>query len=163
MLFKVTDSNNDKFIEYVSLCLSSQDLEDTALFCEKMLPKLKAIKSGLFSNATNCSYNYYGYKNYPLLIDCYVENRGDPFYLKEMVSQKRQKEIDAYQAIQNQAYKAQYTWSNADSWTIATGPVNPSYSYSTTISTVSTGMYIPANTTFTFTLNDGYRGTTQNR
>lgn len=163
MLFKVTDSNNDKFIEYVSLCLSSKDLEDTALFCERMLPKLKAIKSGLLANANNCSYNYYGYKNFPLLIDCYVENREEPFYLKEMVSQKRQREMDAYQVIQNQAYKANYTW--GDAWGAAGTTVNTAYTASTTttIRTVSTGYYIPANTTFTFTLSDGYRGTIQNR
>jgi hypothetical protein len=145
MLFKVVDHNN-KFIQYASLCISEEDLKNSIFFNSNISPKLKAIKSGIFSSLINCSFNQYTYKVAAIKIECYIENAFHPYYLDEIVSSKRAAEINSSQ---------QNSWTT-NSWQSST---YPEWSASTTAANTITYTftYTPTTTTTnTVRVGDGY-------
>lgn len=88
MLFKVYDVNN-KFIQYVSLCVNSNTLSNVSDVLYDMIHKTNIPQ---FDKVNTCYYNYYNVSMSP--INIYCGNGGNTcFILKEVLSDKRLKEI----------------------------------------------------------------------
>lgn len=149
MLFKVVDHNN-KFVQYTSLCISEEDLKNSVFFNSNISPKLRAVKSGIFSSVINCSYNQYTYKVAPIKIECYIENAFNPYYLDEILSSKRAHEIISNKPAPASIWQG-LDYSSTTGWTTSATTTMAASNYIT-----FTYTYTQNNTVNTTTVRDGY-------
>jgi hypothetical protein len=92
MLFKINDSNN-KFVEYVTLCVNENDFSS---FFGRVVPKLQKTKFLATKMGLVWDFNSSNYRTSPIKIHLYGNNSQQTYYFHEIVSCSRQKRIDEH-------------------------------------------------------------------
>jgi len=101
MLFKVYDVSN-KFIQYVSLCVDIKTLSNVSNDLYNMICKTNISH---FDIVESCYYNYYNSTMSPINIFC-SNSGGMIFTLKEVLSDKRLKEIKLFSSLYTSSIKS---------------------------------------------------------
>ena len=136
MLFKVYDESN-KFIQYISLCVDIKTLSNNSNDLYNMIYKTNISH---FDIVENCYYNYYNSTMSPVNIACSSCSGKIIFHLKEVLSDKRSKEIKdssfSYASVKassssvkyvSDGYTANYYYTTATTTTATTATTTVTY------------------------------------